>query len=165
MMKKFLFFLFLLSLVIWGVLRIVRLIDFDYGCQNYLKLAADANTVEMAKPKLQRAISYLEDHNMTSGNASIIFQNPNNDVGFFYDNLKASMAELERISPDASQLEESNLLMKLRESLIDDGGQSTEVTHPYGISIYPNNVAYFVWSAISIIGMVAAGVCWWKNPW
>lgn len=118
----------------------------------------------MAKPQLDKAISYLENHNLTSGIVSIFLKNPKNDIGFFYQNLKACQTELERVSPNASQLEESNVLMKLRESLLDEG-QTTEVTHPFGISIYPYNVVYFIWLMISFVGTVIIGIRWFKEEY
>ena len=39
-----------------------------------------------------------------------------------------------------SELEESNILMKLRETLLDETG---EVTHPNMISFYPNHIFWF----------------------
>jgi hypothetical protein len=156
-MKKGIFvtlgILFTISLLVWGGIRIVRTIDFNFNCANYLKRAADANTVEMAKPNLDKAIKYLEDRNLTSGIVSIFFQNPANDIGYFYQNLKASQAELEKVNPNISQLEESNLLMKLRETLVDEG-DSVKITSPAGLSIYPNNVAFFLWAILSLIGVI-----------
>ena len=139
-----------LACLSWVVVRIVKATDFDFGCKSYLKRAADANTIEVAKPELDKAIEYLEEHDLTSGIVSIFLKNPANDVGYFYQNLKASQAELAKADSNMSQLEESNVLMKLRETLLDDG-ESTSVTCPAGISIYPNNVGYFWWSIISFI--------------
>lgn len=156
-MKKVLCVLCIVSLLIWGGVRIYRSLTFSFECENYLKLAADANTVEMAKPQLDKAVSYLENHNLTSGIVSIIFHNPRNDVGFFYNNLKACQFELDKLPEDATQLEESNVLMKLRETLVDEG-ESTQVTCPSGIEIYPYNVAYFWWSIISVLGMILFGI-------
>ena len=43
--------------------------------------------------------------------------------------------------------------MKLRESITDRDNGNTAVTVPAGISVYPNNVFYFVWANLSLIGL------------
>lgn len=158
-MKRLLVVLAVLSAIVlltWAGVRVYLALDMKFNCFNYLKRAADANTVEMAKPQLDKAIEYLEDHNLTTGVVSIIFHNPANDVGYFYQNLKASQTELEQVKSDATQLEKSNVLMKLRETLVDTG-ESTSVTHPAGISVYPNNVAFFLWFLLSFIATIVFG--------
>lgn len=122
--------------------RVVKDVQFDRGCEGYLKRAADANTVDIAKEQLQIAIKYIEDNNLTSGYTSIVYRTPDEDVGFWYKNLKASYAELAAVPADASQLERTNVLMKLRETLLDAHEKGVSVTSPSGISIYPNNSAY-----------------------
>lgn len=141
--------IFTLSSLGWFVAKSVKENVFVFGCESYLKLAADASTIEMAKPQLDKAIKYLEDHNLTIGIVSVFFKNPTNDIGFFYRNLKAAQAELEKANPNITQLEESNLLMRLRKTLLEDG-KSTVVTCPNGISVYPNNKVYFWWGIISL---------------
>ncbi len=139
-----------------GIFYAVNELDFSFNCAEYLKRAADANTIEMAKPELNKAIEYLEYNNLTSGVVSVFLKNPKNDIGFFYENLKASQAELEKANPEISQLEESNLLMKLRETLMDEG-ETVRVTYPAWISIYPDNVAFFWWTVINLIAAVGFG--------
>ena len=142
--------------ILFGALattRIVNDVQFDYGCGIYLKRAADANSVEMAKDELAKAISFAEQKGLTEGNTGIIFKNPKNDVGFWYDNMKACYQELEDLPEDVTSLEKTNVLMKLRESLLDTG-ESTSVTLPSYISIYPNNLLYALWGWISLISAV-----------
>lgn len=56
------------------------------------------------------------------------------------------------MAPNATQLERSNLLMKLRETLLDQGENGKiVVTFPEGISIYPNNIAMFLFGCLSVI--------------
>ena len=131
----------------WGVVRTVKCIQFDTNCTQYLRRAADASTIENAKEELKKAISYLEENDLTEGIVSIFFQQPQNDVGFWYKNMSESYSELESLPKDATSLEKSNVLMKLRGTLTDDDGAT--VTVPEGISIYPNNVSYFWWGMIS----------------
>lgn len=141
---------------LWLGTRIYHSIQFDHQCEAYLKRAADANTVEIAKENLKKAIHYAEENNLTEGIVSIFMHNPENDIGFWYDNMKACYEELDKLPEDSTSLEKTNMLMKLRESLVDTG-ENTIVTVPSGISIYPNNVIYFIWGWVSII---LAFICW-----
>jgi hypothetical protein len=125
-----------------GGFRIYKEVEFGINAGDYLKQAGDANTVEIAATSLGKAVAYAEANNLTSGNTSPLWQSPSNDVAFWYSNLKASLTELENISPGASQLEKTNVLMKLRESLLDQG-KSTSVTTPDGIAVHPMNQTMF----------------------
>lgn len=147
--------------------RCVKDYRFDTGCAQYLKRAADANSIEIAKKELKQAISYAEEHNLTEGVVSIFFKQPENDVGFWYENMKASYEELESLPDNTSSLEKTNVLMKLRESLTDSSENGTSVTIPNGISIYPNNVAYFWWITISFISAIFFWIAWYiyKEPY
>lgn len=135
----------------WATVRIVKSVQFDMNCTQYIKRAADANTVELAKEELAKAISYAEKNNLTEGVVSILFHQPKNDVGYWYKNMTEAYDELENLPEDATSLEKTNVLMKLRESLTDDNKSGVSVTMPKGISIYPRNVAYFLWGLFSII--------------
>lgn len=138
----------------WATVRIVKSVSFDTNCTQYLKRAADANSIEMAKEELQKAISYAESNNLTEGRVSIFLNQPKNDVGYWYQNMKASYEELENLPSDSSPLEKTNVLMKLRETLTDTSDGDISVTVPNGISIYPYNLAYFLWSILSLIGAI-----------
>lgn len=142
----------------WCVLRIVNSVSFSLGCEAYLQRAAVANTIELAKPELATAIEYAEQNGLTSGIVSIFLKNPTNDIGYWYENLKAAYDELDKIPSDASALEKTNVLMKLRESLTNNsGGSDTNVVVPEGISIYPNNAAYF-W--VCILSLTGSFISW-----
>lgn len=147
-----------LSLGVWAGVRAQRAISFNINCEAYIKRAADANTVDMAKTELAKAIQYAEENELTEGIVSIILKDPKNDIGYWYENMKASYEELDSLPEDATSLEKTNVLMKLRESLTDDSGESgVKVTHPMGISIYPYNTIFFLWSIVSLVG---AAVFW-----
>jgi len=138
----------------WATVRIIKSVQFEFGCSAFLKRAANANTVELAITELGKAIEYVEDNNLTEGTVSIFLQNPANDIGFWYRNMTSAYDELNALPEDASPLERTNVLMKLRESLTDsDSNGSTTVIIPDGISIYPNNMIFFIWSTLSIIAM------------
>lgn len=136
--------------LVWMVVRIFAGINFDRNCEGYLKRAADANTVDLAAENLEVAVKYAEQNGLTSGFTSVVYRTPDEDVGFWYKNLTASLEELRAVKPETSQLERTNVLMKLRESILDQG-EHTSVTTPSGISVFPNNGMYAFWGWISII--------------
>ena len=132
-----------------GVIEIVWIVQFDRGCEGYLKRAADANTVELAKVELAKAVKYLESNKMTEGFTSVIYTTPDEDVGFLYKNLAQSLEELKALPSSATPLEKSNMLMKLRETILDEG-KGTHVTLPEGISRFPYNTLCSVVTFISL---------------
>lgn len=142
----------------WATTRIVNDIIFDVKVEGRLKRAADANTVEIAKSELQAVLPYLEEKGYTKGSTRILYWEPKTDVGFWYENLTSSLAELEKVTSETSQLERTNLLMKLRETLLDQG-QSVAVTLPPGISVFPHNVAYCIWVWLSGLVAVVGVLC------
>lgn len=154
-MKIILGILLMLSFCAWLTARVVISERFDMHCSGYLKRAADANTVDLAKVELARAVSYLDEHRLTSGYTSVFYRTPDEDVGFWYGNLKASQGELDALPANASALERSNVLMKLRETLTDNSKNGTSLTIPEGISVYPSNGA---WAFFGVATLVIAAV-------
>lgn len=142
------FFLILISFIVPTIV-IVKSIQFKQDCSGYLKQAADANTVELALGRLNLALDYIESHNLTSGYTSVLWRTENENVGYWYQNLKACQGELEA-NLDATSLEKSNVLMKVRESLTDEGENGTVLTIPPGISRYPNNLMYGILRFLSL---------------
>jgi len=131
--------------------RLVRSVQFDMNCVQYIERAAKANTVETAREELAKAISYAEENNLTEGIVSIFLHQPKNDIGYWYKNMTESYAELENLPEDATALEKTNVLMKLRETLTDEDESGVSVTMPSGISLYPHNVLYFWLGLLSSI--------------
>jgi len=125
--------------------------DFEIGCEGHLKRAADANTVELALSELDVAISYAEQKGLTSGSTSIFLQTPANDLGFWYQNLVASRNELRKLGPDAPMLVRTNMLMKLRETLLDKTQSGEKVTAPGDISVFPHQRLFTAWGAGSAL--------------
>ena len=156
-MKKVLGVMLLFLVLLWAGFRIYNSIVYDIDCGGHIKRAADANTVELATQEMKTVVSYLEARGMTNGYTSVLYRTPNEDIGFWYQNLKASLGELEKITPETTQLERSNVLIKLRETLLDHG-QSVSVTQPSGISIYPNNVAYAWFGWLGLIAVIVGVV-------
>lgn len=136
----------IIPLIVYTV-GIIKTVEMDVNCIAYLELAADANSVTLAEKHLTTAINYLEGNDLTHGNTSIIIKSPANDINIWYENLKSAQKQMQELSArnDLTELEESNALMKLRETLLDD----TSVTHPTMISFFPAHIGWF-WSMVTI---------------
>jgi len=152
--------LIILSLIVPTVL-IVKSIHFDQNCGGYLKQAADANTPELAIERLNLAIAYIEANHLTDGYTSLVWKTEDENVGFWYKNIVACRDELMECL-ECSQLEKTNVLMKVREALTDNGDSGTQLTIPNGISKYPNNWLWAILLTISILVMLGSGAwLWW----
>lgn len=141
-----------------AVVFLFKKVTLTQDCTGYLKRAADASTVETAKSEIAKSIAYLEKENITSGYTSVLWRTPNEDIGFWYGNLKSLYAELDKVDGNTSSLEKTNLLMKLRETLLDNGEDGDRLTIPNGLSLYPNNIAFGAlgWSAIIVFALLCA---------
>lgn len=142
-------FLFLLLSLIVPTIVVVKSIQFNQRCAGYLKQAADANTIELALDRVNLALNYIESHNLTNGYTSVLYKTEDENIGYWYQNIKACQSELQN-NLEASSLEKSNVLMKVRESLTDEGEKGTELTVPPGISRYPNNLLFGILRLVSI---------------
>ena len=131
-------------------------IDFQQQCGGYLKQAADANTVELAQERLNLAVKYIEEKGYTTGYTSVFVKTEDENIGYWYQNIKACQHELDS-ALNGSQLEKSNVLMKVRESLTDNGEKGTELTIPSGLYAYPHNFLNGIIEWISIILIVTGG--------
>lgn len=145
--------IFLFCIIGW----VFHAINFEINCTGHLKRAADANTIEIAQQELETSLKYLEDRKLTTGSTYMLYNTPACDIEFWYNNLKASLGELQLCSKEASQLEKSNVLMKLRETLLDAGEKGTSITHPPYISIYPNVVLYHIVILLSLVCTIIFG--------
>jgi len=150
-----LFFLAAVGLIAYGSICSIR---FDQNCKGYLKRAADANTLKLAEQELGKAVNYLEQTGLTEGDTSILYSTPRCDIGFWYDNLRASLDELRAMPSDVDQLTISSHLLKLRESIMDTGEKGTRVTVPPNIDVFPNQAIYRVVGGISTFGLLATGL-------
>lgn len=145
----------ILALSIFAI-KITKDVSMNQNCTGYLKRAADANTVETAKEQLQKSIQYLESNNLTKGYTSVLWKTPDEDIEFWYKNLKASESELMKVDSTTGSMEKTNLLMKLRETLLDNGDK---LTVPNGLSRYPNNR---MWGILTCLAMlIIIGLTFW----
>lgn len=151
MFKKILLFIIA---IIAPIAMIITEIQFKQNCSGFLKQTADANSVELAIDRLNIAIKYAEDNNITSGYTSILWKTEDENVEFWYKNLLTCREELTQCI-NSSQFEQTNVLMKVRESLTDNGEHGTEITIPPGISRYPNNK---VWALFLFFSLICFGI-------
>ena len=148
-----------LAFLVISTIEIIWSVQFDRNCEGYLKRAADANTVPLAMKELDRGIKYLTDNKLTTGFTSAIYTTPDEDIEFLYTNLTKSLEELQSLPANATTLEKSNTLMKLRETLLDEG-KSSSVTMPMGISRYPYNRMMGILMLGSLFLAILFGICW-----
>lgn len=155
--------IFFLVFAGWAGTRALQSVFLKRDMTGHLKLAADANTIGLAKRELGIAVKYLEDHSYKSGFTSIIFETPDEDIGFWYENLSSALKELESAPADVSRLEASNTLIKLRETLLDTSKEGSSVTVPDGFSIYPYNLAFAIWGWLSGVLLCFFGHLWLRE--
>lgn len=156
-MKNFIFGLWVcITLFFIGTYAFLD-INFTRECGGRLERAAYANTIPLAKEELKNALDFIERKKMTSGYTSIIYTTPDEDVGFWYANIKSAYEELNSVPESTSLLEKTNILMKLRESLLlhNSKGSGT-VAIPEGISRFPNNGVFaFIGIFLFIFGIIS----------
>lgn len=150
-MRMLIIVLSFLSLVGWGIGRTYESYAYNRECGGYLKRAADASTPMIARESLSRALAYMDNNGLNQGYTSLLWRSPDEDVGYWRRNISLSFGELGRLSPTATQLEQTNVLMRVREVLVDNSQNGVEVTEPSGISVYPNNRAWALWAWISLV--------------
>ena len=160
-MKKVLAIILLLMGLIVPTILAVKQVKFNQGCEGYLKQAADASTPDFALERINRAIEYIESNNLTSGYTSLFWKTEDENIEFWYQNILACREELQDCL-QSSQLEKTNVLMKVRESLTDNG-EHVVITIPQGIHKYPHNGLWALLLSISLIVLIGSacylGVC------
>ena len=153
----------IISTVLWIIVATVMWYNFKSNCDDYLKLAGDAPSIEKADKFLGRALNYMESNDYTSGNSAIIFKTPDCDIGIWYEQIKGAKATTEAIlqriemGENVTQLEKDNALMKIREVLLDNSSDGTKVTTPDWISMYPLQLVMALW----LLGTIALFIWFW----
>lgn len=156
-------FLSLAPCIIVCLIYFIGYIPFEQNVAGKLKQAADANSIALAKEKLDEVIEHLEKNDLTEGSTHIFIKYPQHDIGYFYKNLKSASNDLTYFlsdkNSDKSKLAESNQLIKLRETLTDQDG--TVVSYPPSLPYYPYQLLmslalfasgfwiFFVWIVLS----------------
>ena len=154
-MKRLLLYLSIMVFFLSLGYGVYKDIQFDIQCKGYLELAANANSIELAKSNLDKAIQYIEKNQLTSGNSAIFIKSPSNNITFWYANLKACQKEIWEMSvKGGTTLEQTNLLMKLRESLLNN----EVVIVPEFLSMYPYQKVTILMLYISAIFGILIGL-------
>ena len=143
-------FLFIISLIVPSIV-LVKSIQFDQNCGGFIKQCADASSIELALDRLNIAIDYVEKNNLTTGYTSAFWKTEDENLEFWYQNLKTCQKELMVATQSTDQLLQTNVLMKVRETLLDDGKEGVELTIPDGIHVFPYNLLYTILFIISAI--------------
>lgn len=147
--------LFVIFVCIWITTLWYNNYKFNVDIGGHMERASNANTIELAIEEMESVVSNMERRELTKGYTSIAFPEPSEDVGFWYKNMNDSLKELKSVSPNATQLEKSNILMKLRETLQNSGDNGEEeIAAPAGISRYPYNTLYAIWGVLSVLMLI-----------
>lgn len=136
----------------FAITRIVKSTQFDDNCTYHIDQALQSDDPKYSVAQADQAIQYMKDHKLTSGYTTIAGKSADEDVGLWYQAI----------------MEKDNYLHTLQEASPDDlkkfqeyaakrnlAAESTRV--PGGISVFPHNVAFFVWELISL-ALAVAGV-------
>lgn len=155
-MKKIIALLLLVLCSVIALVRAMNNVEINQKCFDYLELAASASSPQIALIHLKKATKYLEQISLTSGYTSIIYKTRDENIGFWYNNLKQSEAQLEKVTAQTSAVEKSNLLSELRKTLLDQSNKDTILKTPPGLAVYPNNKLWVI--SIFVICITAVGL-------
>lgn len=123
----------------------------------YIKSAANANSIEIAKAELKKAITDIERKKLTSGYTSVLYPTLDENLEPWYKNLKSSFKQIELLNDNSlPPFQKSMVLMNLRVALTDDI-HGNKVTHPKGISFHPYNREVTIWGAVSVVLIILLG--------
>lgn len=136
---------------------LLKSISFDQEVSSHLKCAADAQTVEVAQSELGTAITNIEARGLTSGYTGILYNTQEDNLAFWYHNLKTSQAELASVGSYQDPLAKSNVLMRLRNTLLDHTSEGEQVTVPSNAPYYPDVFWYqglpFLWVLMLLLSL------------
>lgn len=147
-------------------IRWYKAVDFTQKVGGHLKLAADANSIEISEEKLELAVAGMNEMDlcpkMDDCFTSVWYRTPDEDIAFWRMNIEATLKDLNGMSDEerVDNLIVSNQLMKARETLLDSGQNGDYVTSPAGIPMYPHNGFYWWWGVLSMTFM-CVGSTWW----
>jgi hypothetical protein len=91
--------------------RVVKAVQFNQNCSGYLTRAANSGTVPNAVSQLKVALDYIEKEKLTEGFTSVLYNTPDEDIGFWYKNIKDTYQSLVSLPENSSELEKSNALI------------------------------------------------------
>lgn len=137
-----------------------QVVGFHSEVGSHLDVVKTANQPSMAIGELDQALLGMDLRGLGCGPrgeqivgqcfTSVMVSTADEDVGLWRRNLEEARADLARLPSDASHLEVSNTLMKLRES----------ITTPEGVAIYGWNKFVAVLLSGLFAGLAASFVVW-----
>ncbi len=113
------------------VFRIYCFFDFKWNCEDHLKSALSNSNTTQAALSLNNALIYLENHNYTQGYTTILGEDPSENVGHWYLQVRNFYASLKNTELGETRREQNLAL-----------GKET-LNIPSGISIFPYNTECF----------------------
>ena len=120
---------------------------------DFLKLAADAPTLQLAERYLSTAVRNMEARGWTTGSTALIFKTPRRDIGFWYQNTSGALGDVQAllaVEATLTPVDRSNALVKLRETLMD----GPALTFPEWVELAPHNALFFWTILLGSIGSV-----------
>lgn len=145
--------LWIISMVlalVWLTISVYMGVKFDRNIGGHLKRAADASDWSTAMSELDTSIKGMENAGLTKGYTSLVYQTPNEDIGFWYNNIKTANDRLHHTTMMTAQAEDMALI-KLRQVLLDKTDRGELITKPRGIARYPLNFPIAILGWISIL--------------
>lgn len=148
-----------LAFLAWAAVTIVLSIQYDRSIGGHLELAANANQPDTAIEELKLALQGMDGDGLTCNKprqcyTSVMYTEPDEDLGFWRMNIEQTLGDLEALPPDADHLKVSNTLLKVRDSLTGQGESGTHIIDPSGVSRYPHNAIMGWWGWLSAILIV-----------
>jgi len=160
-MKQFIAIAFTLFFLGLSVYHCILDYTFDRDIGDWLKLAAEAPSIERADEFLNNALLKIEERGLTSGHSAFAFFRPSNDVAIWYSQIQGAKQTTSTIirrfkidSLTVTQSEQGIALMKIREVLVDE---SSHVIKPTKIVIFPYQWLFLV---LYVLFFVLGGVFW-----
>lgn len=162
-MKSIMWLTSLISILACIIIVSTRNHDFSKNCSEYLKLAGNAPTIEMADEFIGLALNYIESKNLTSGNSGCFLKTPKNDVGIWYRKIKgakettaALITKTKEDPASISQTDRDNALMNIKKVLLDN---ESSVILPDNIALFPNQLGMLILSLFSALSFFFAFGC------
>jgi len=128
--------------------RVYKSVQFDTAFTSKCINAVQARDVTEAKIELDKAVNELESRNLTSGSTSVLFYTSHDDLGIFYQRVKARRELLEYQAK--YQLDPLTIRYMVNASMTSydntlDLWFRPIAGMPWGISVYPLNGVYLTW--------------------
>ena len=143
----------LILFLILAMLTIPSCIELDQKVESPLKKAADAGNIASSYVLLDKAVTNIETLNFTEGNSSILYDTDENDLTIWYGQLAELRDEMTVLKDSTLTLmDESNYLIKLRETILDSSGEKGDVV------TMPSNLIHYPYHGIMLFAIVICGI-------